>query len=137
MHNLAPDYLTRLLFLTKIHAYSFMYSLATSTILVPYAFTAFYRLKHQECDGTAGRRRNMVIGAVASLYAVWLVYAAGLTYLLLAVLLYAPAIVVYVLMRIKNREKIFTIREFAAATALVAVCRFCIYRIVTGQLVMY
>jgi arginine:ornithine antiporter/lysine permease len=65
---------------------------------------------------------------------VWLVYAAGLNYLLLTVLLYTPAIVVYVLMQIKNREKIFTAKEMVVATILIALCAFCLYRVMTGQL---
>lgn len=125
-----------LLFLTPIKAYDFMYSLATSAILVPYAFTAFYQLKYsmQEKGGAKGRRRNIVVGAVASAYAVWLVYAAGLDYLLLTVLLYAPAVAIYVLMQLKNREKIFTAKELAAATALIGLAVFCVYRVIDGSL---
>ncbi|HTJ73061.1 MAG TPA: arginine-ornithine antiporter [Verrucomicrobiae bacterium] len=125
-----------LLFLTPIKAYDFMYSLATSAILLPYAFTAFYQLKLSAAEKAAapGRMRNIIIGVVASLYAIWLVYAAGLDYLLLTVLLYTPAIVVYVLMQIKNREKIFTAKEFLAAGVLVALCVFCLYRIMNGDL---
>lgn len=125
-----------LLLLTPIKAYDFMYSLATSAILVPYAFTAFYQLKLSagEKSATPGRKRNIAIGAVTSLYAIWLVYAAGLDYLLLTVLLYAPAVVIYILMQIKNREKIFTAREMAVAMALVGLGAFCFYRVLTGQL---
>jgi arginine:ornithine antiporter/lysine permease len=125
-----------LLFLTPIKAYNFMYSLSTSTILLPYAFTAFYQLKYsvKEKQATPGRTRNIVVGVLASLYAIWLVYAAGIDYLLLTVLLYAPAIIIYVLMQIKNREKIFTFKELAAACVIVALCVFCVYRIMAGQL---
>ena len=125
-----------LLFLTDIKAYDFMYSLATSAILLPYAFTAFYQLKLSaaEKSGTPGRMRNIIIGAIASLYAIWLVYAAGLDYLLLTVLLYTPAIVVYVLMQLKNREKVFTAKELGFVVVLLALAVFCIYQIATGQL---
>jgi arginine:ornithine antiporter / lysine permease len=125
-----------LLFLTHIKAYSYMYSLATSAILLPYAFTAFYQLKYslQEKAGTPGRTWNITVGAIASVYAVWLVYAAGLHYLLLTVLLYAPAIVVYVLMQIKNREKVFTFYEMGAAAVLAALFLLCVVRIANGQL---
>lgn len=125
-----------LLFLTDIQAYDYMYSLATSAILLPYAFTAFYQLKLslKEAPGTPKRIWNIIVGAVASIYAVWLVYAAGLDYLLLTVLLYAPAIVIYILMQVKNREKIFTAKEMGAVAVLVGLFVFCIYRIATGQL---
>ncbi len=125
-----------LFFLTDIKAYDYMYSLATSAILLPYAFTGFYQLKYSwnEAAGTPRRMWNIFVGAVASIYAIWLVYAAGLDYLLLTVLLYAPAIVIYVLMQIKNREKIFTLMETGAASVLVGLFVFCIYRIASGQL---
>lgn len=124
-----------LLFLTPIKAYDFMYSLATSAILVPYAFTAFYQLKLSlgEKASTPGRMRNIVIGVVASAYAIWLVYAAGLDYLLLTVLLYAPAVVIYAFMQMKNRQKIFTAKEMVVATALIALGVYCFYRVMTGQ----
>lgn len=125
-----------LLFLTNIKAYDFMYSLATSAILVPYAFTAFYQLKYslKEKSGTRLRGWNIAVGLLASIYAIWLVYAAGWDYLLLTVLLYTPAILIYVLMQIKNRQKVFTLPEFGVAGVLVALCVFCIYRIATGAL---
>ncbi|HEU4914573.1 MAG TPA: arginine-ornithine antiporter [Candidatus Saccharimonadales bacterium] len=125
-----------LLFLTDIQAYDYMYSLATSAILLPYAFTGFYQLKHswQESKGTPARAWNIFVGAVASIYAIWLVYAAGMHYLLLTVLLYAPAVVIYILMQIKNREKVFTLPETGAAAILVALFLFCIARIASGDL---
>jgi arginine:ornithine antiporter / lysine permease len=125
-----------LFFLTPIKAYDFMYSLATSAILLPYAFVAFYQLKLslQERATTPRRTWNVTIGIIASIYAIWLVYAAGLDYLLLTVLLYAPAIVIYILMQIKNRQKIFTRGEFAVACLIILLCAFCIYRISIGQL---
>lgn len=125
-----------LLFLTKIQAYSYMYSLATSAILLPYAFTGFYQLKHswQEKKDTPARTWNIAVGAIASAYAIWLVYAAGLHYLLLTVLLYAPAIIIYAVMQIKNREKLFTWPEAGVATALAALFIFCITQIINGNL---
>lgn len=125
-----------LFFLTKIKAYSYMYSLSTSAILLPYAFTAFYQLKYslQEKAGTPARTWNIVVGAVASIYAIWLIYAAGPHYLLLTVLLYAPAVVVYILMQIKSREKVFTLAETGVAATLIALFVFCVIRIANGQL---
>jgi arginine:ornithine antiporter/lysine permease len=39
--------------------------------------------------------KDVIVGLVASVYAVWLVYAAGLDYLVLTMLLYAPGIILY------------------------------------------
>jgi len=69
--------------------------LATSMILVPYFWSAAYALllgvRGEGYANAAGeRRKDTLIAAVATLYAVWLVYAGGMQYLLLSALLYAP-----------------------------------------------
>ena len=42
------------------------------------------------------RNRDLAIGALATVYGLWLVYAAGLQYLLMCAILFAPGIIVYV-----------------------------------------
>lgn len=78
-----------LLFTDK--AYNFAFSLASSAALLPYAFSAFYQLKFSRQRS----RKQMLIGSVASVYTIWLIYAAGLEYLLLTMSLYFPGIFVY------------------------------------------
>ncbi len=116
--------------------YNFMYALATSTILLPYAFTAFYQLKYsvKEKPTTPKRGWNIAVGVVASLYALWLVYAAGWTYLLLTVLIYTPGIFVYLWARLENHQKVFKPYEALIALALIALSAFAIYQLVTGQI---
>lgn len=41
------------------------------------------------------RRKDLVIAAVALLYAIWLIYAGGVKYLLLSALLYAPGVILF------------------------------------------
>ena len=89
-----------LLTLYSSASYLALISLATSMILVPYLFSGLYALK-LTWQGTtyAGHRalqlRDMAIAAVATLYCVWLLYAAGPKYLLLSALLYAPGSLIY------------------------------------------
>ena len=69
--------------------------LATSMILVPYLWSAAYALllavSGESYEGAAGeRQKDLIIGAVALIYAIWLLYAGGIKYLLLSALLYAP-----------------------------------------------
>ncbi|WP_194746459.1 arginine-ornithine antiporter [Staphylococcus chromogenes] len=76
-------------------AYQFAFSLASSAILIPYMFSAFYLVKYN----IAQRETSMVrwiTGGVASIYAVWLIYAAGLEYLLLTMILYIPGVIVFI-----------------------------------------
>lgn len=123
-------------FLISDSAYNFAFSLATTTILIPYALTAFYQLKYslQEKQNASHRTLNIVIGLIASLYAIWLVYAAGLEYLLLTSIVYAPGILVFTWTRLRNKQKPFTLIEFVIAAALLVVCAFAILQIATGQI---
>ena len=123
-------------FLFNNSAYNFMYSLATSAILIPYAFTAFYQLKYsiQEKAGTDHRIWNIIVGIIASIYAIWLIYAAGLNYLLLTALVYVPGIIVYIWARISDKQKIFKPYEAVIAAALVAIAIYAGYQLATGKI---
>ena len=104
----------------NLNAYNFLFSLASSAILVPYLFVALFQLKTslQEKATTPGRTRNIVIGALATVYAGWLLYASDVNYLLLSVLLYAPGAVLYAAMRIHQKKKPFTLFELVIVAAL-------------------
>ncbi|MGA8258896.1 MAG: amino acid permease, partial [Arenicellales bacterium] len=104
--------------------YALFYT-ATAAILVPYVFSGAYALKlaltgesYEKDSGPRGR--EMLIGLVATVYGIWLVYAAGLAYLLMVALLYAPGIIFYALARRQSRERMFTAWEGVIAVGLVA-----------------
>ncbi|MCT4779195.1 MULTISPECIES: arginine-ornithine antiporter [Exiguobacterium] len=87
-------------FLISDAAYTFAFSLASSAILIPYAVSAFFQVKvsRGEIGYAPGekRTRDLMLGLVASAYGIWLIYAAGMDYLLLTTLLYAPGTLLYV-----------------------------------------
>lgn len=91
-----------LTFVVSDQAYNFAFSLASSAILIPYAFSAFYQLKHSLKSEGEDRNKNIIIGLIASIYGVWLVYAAGLEYLLLTMTLYAPGIFIFTMFKSKR-----------------------------------
>ncbi len=123
-------------FLINDKAYHFVFSLASSAILIPYAFTAFYQLKLSlmEPKETKKRNQNIIIGVVASIYAIWLIYAGGIDYLLLTMLLYAPGIIIYAWVQKENKEKLFTKAEWAAAGIIVALFILAIVQIANGTI---
>jgi arginine:ornithine antiporter/lysine permease len=104
--------------------------LATSMILVPYLWSAAYALLLAVRGETyetalAERRKDLFIGAIALIYAVWLLYAGGTKYLLLSALLYAPGVILFAMAKHELGKPIFTNVEkliFAAVVigALVA-----------------
>ncbi|MCQ6258733.1 arginine-ornithine antiporter [Pseudomonas sp. Q11] len=104
--------------------------LATSMILVPYLWSAAYAVllavRGETYEGFAAeRRKDLTIGAIALIYAVWLLYAGGIKYLLLSALLYAPGAILFAKAKRELGKPVFTSVEkliFAAVIigALVA-----------------
>lgn len=88
--------------------------LATSMILIPYFFSAIYafmislRGEGYGADEVALSKKDALIGFIAVAYSIWLIYAAGIQYLLLSALLYLPGVVLYVKARLENKKQIFT-----------------------------
>ena len=112
--------------------YLSLLNIASTAILIPYTFSGAYALKlalSGEAYKPGERRgRDMIAGGVATVYGIWLVYAAGPTYLLMAAMLYAPGIAIYVWARRENAENIFTPVEIAIAVgiAIAAVTAACL-----------
>ena len=78
--------------------YQALFYIASTAILVPYVFSGAYAAK-LAITGEAyregeSRTRDLVVGLIATVYGIWLVYAAGPTYLFMAAMLYAPGIVI-------------------------------------------
>ena len=98
--------------LVSAGTYTSLIYLASSMILVPYLWSAAYAVLlcvRGETYERASRRRvkDLVVGAVALIYAMWLLYAAGPKYLLLSALLYAPGIVFFAKAKREQGETLF------------------------------
>ena len=75
------------------------------------------------------RSGALLTGVFGAVYALWLIYAAGLNYLLMAVVIIALGIPVYIWARKQNapQEKAFTTDEAVFACILVLIALFAIY----------
>lgn len=109
--------------------------LAASMILVPYFWSAAYALllplrgETYQLNGR-DRNRDLLIAAIAVIYALWLLYASGLKYLLLSALLYAPGAILFARARREAGQSIFTHIEkwvFAAVVVGALVAAFGLY----------
>ena len=87
--------------------------LATSMILVPYFWSSAYAVllavrgeTYEQANGE--RNKDLLIAGISTLYAVWLVYAAGVQYLLLSALLYAPGAILFAKAKHELGQPIFT-----------------------------
>ncbi|AHG41289.1 amino acid APC transporter [Pseudomonas syringae CC1557] len=90
--------------------------LATSMILIPYLWSAAYALllaiKGESYENAKSeRRKDLIIAAVALMYAIWLIYAGGVKYLLLSALLYAPGVLFFAKAKIEAKKPVFTAVE--------------------------
>ena len=97
-------------------SYQKMVALATSMILIPYLFSAAYAAlltvrKETYDKDPQDLGKDSIIAWVATVYGVWLLYAAGVEYLLLSMLLYAPGTFVYIWARKENKQVVFSAVE--------------------------
>ena len=115
--------------------------LATSMILVPYLWSAAYALLLAVRGETykadhAGRRKDVLISAVASLYALWLLYAGGTKYLLLSALLYAPGAILFAKAKRELGKQVFTTVEKLVFAAVVIGALVAAYGLYAGFLTL-
>lgn len=118
--------------------YQALFYIASVAILVPYVFSGAYAAKLAITGEAYGagesRTRDLIAGAVATVYGIWLVYAAGPAYLLMAAMLYAPGIIFYVIARRERGEKSFTAIEALIAAAVAAAGLAAAYLIWNGSI---
>lgn len=104
--------------------YTDLVYLATSLILLPYLWSAAYQLKlavtGETYEHDRSRTRDLVVGTIALAYAVWLVYAGGWEYVLVAGLFYLLGTGLFVWARRESHQRVFTGVE-KAIVAVVAV----------------
>ncbi|MBR2300104.1 MAG: amino acid permease [Alphaproteobacteria bacterium] len=121
------------------NAWNTMLSITGVMVLPAYFSSCAYLWKlcedHEYPKDIYIKRSSALLAAtVGSIYALWLIYAAGLKYLLAAVIFIALGIPVYIWARTQNcpDDKIFTKREFCFAVCLVILALVAIYAMTTG-----
>lgn len=121
------------------NAWNTMLSITSVMVLPAYLASCAYLWKiceDHEYPTTAYVRRSMALisAIIGSLYALWLIYAAGLQYLLMAIVFMALGIPVYIWARKQNSkgEQVFTKNELILAAILVIIALFAIYAMATG-----
>ena len=122
-------------------SYLALISLSTAMILVPYLFSAVYGLSVawrappvKGVSQAATRTLDTFVAAVATVFCAWLLYAAGLKYLLLSALLYAPGAALYLVAKKQRHQRPFTTREYLILAALLMLALLAAYSLSVGQL---
>jgi arginine:ornithine antiporter/lysine permease len=116
--------------------YQALFFIASTAILIPYIFSGAYAAKLALTGESFGKRENrlgaLLAGLVATIYGLWLVYAAGPAYLFMCAILYAPGVIFYAWARREAGARLFHPVEAMIAVALVAVGLFAGYEMWTG-----
>ncbi|GAA2405525.1 basic amino acid/polyamine antiporter [Nonomuraea africana] len=97
-------------------AFAFTLKLCSSLSLVPYLLAAGYALRltltGESYDTNAqGRRRDLMVAALAVVYTTFLIFAAGLEFLLLSFVIYAPGTILFIITRRERGRKVFSPAE--------------------------
>jgi len=122
------------------YAFTLALKMTSAMTLVPYLLVAAYGLKlawtgeTYANDSRGTRSIDWVRGAIATVYAMGMLYAGGLKFLLLSAILYAPGTVLYFLARREQKAKIFTGPEMLVFAALVVAAIVALFALVTGAL---
>lgn len=121
------------------NAWNTMLSITSVMVLPAYFASAMYLWKlcedHEYPKGFYIARSYALLSAVlGAVYALWLIYAAGLSYLLMALIFMALGIPVYIHARLQNapNEPVFSSNERWMVIVLVAAALFAVYAMAVG-----
>jgi arginine:ornithine antiporter / lysine permease len=120
-------------------SYLALISLSTAMILLPYLFSAVYGLSlalKGEGPSNAKRVSDTPVAAIAAMYCVWLLYAAGLKYLMLSAVLYALGAGVYIVAKKQRAEHPFTGQEWGYLALVSVLAIVAATMLVTGRLTL-
>lgn len=96
-------------------AFTFALDLTSALSLIPFLLAAGYALKLAAGRGGAAAgsptTRDLVIAVAAVLYTAFLLFAAGLTFVLLSFVIYAPATILFAMTRREQGRRVFSGRE--------------------------
>ncbi|WP_372505756.1 basic amino acid/polyamine antiporter [Streptomyces macrolidinus] len=96
-------------------AFDFALDLTSALVLIPYLLAAAYCVRHTGGPRRArtGARRDLITAVLATVYTMFLLYAAGLKFVLVSFILYAPATVLFAMGRREQGRRVFSRPEAA------------------------
>jgi arginine:ornithine antiporter / lysine permease len=94
-------------------AFNFALDLTSALTLIPFLLAAAYALKlaltrETYTEQPQGWTRELVVGAVATIYTAFLLFAAGPKFVLVSFIIYAPATILFVMARREQGRQLFS-----------------------------
>lgn len=122
-------------------AFEVALELTSSLSLIPYLLVAAFGLKLATTGETyelssRNRSRQWVIGAIATLYAIFMLIAGGTKYILLSGLILAPGTILFILARREQNLRVFHFWEWFLFTLTVIAAISAIYGLATGGITL-
>ncbi len=121
-------------------AFALMLNLTSATTLIPYFFVAAYGLmiakRGETYDVRPGeRQRDLILAGLAVAYTIFMLYAGGLRYILLAGILFAPGTILYYIARREQGLSMFTkASDWVVFGVIVAAAIYGVYGLATGSI---
>ena len=89
--------------------YQAMYTLATSAIMIPFVLSALYCLKVTIHDKRLGQNnvtfKVWLISILGTVYGFWLLFATGISNIIISALMFAPGFFFYAWSRLQHHQK--------------------------------
>ncbi|MDD2056500.1 amino acid permease [Pseudomonas sp. GD03860] len=123
------------------YAFTLALELTSSLTLIPYLLVAAYALKLAKTRETytvveGGRAKDLVIAILATAYALLMLYAGGLKYLLLSAVIYAPGTLLYIQARREQGLPVFSGPERLLFAATVVGAIVAVHGLATGWITL-
>jgi arginine:ornithine antiporter/lysine permease len=107
------------------NAFDFVLDLTSALTLIPFLLVAGYAVRIAVTgdgydDARSGLRRDLTIGILATIYTAFLLYAAGVKFILVSLIIYAPASVLFAMARREQGRRLFTPAELVVLAVSIA-----------------
>lgn len=123
-------------------AFALMLNLTSATTLIPYFLVAAYGLMIAKRGETyesspQERQRDLILAGIAVLYTLFMLYAGGLKYILLAAILFAPGTIMYYIARREQGKPVFDKNSDWGLFALIVLAAlYGVYGLATGAIAL-
>ena len=115
--------------------YNEIIMLATAMTLIPYTLSSLFAVHAAKKEDGHWDVRFLLIALVSSTYGVWLLYAAGLKYLLISMVLYAPAVLFFFYGRKQDKLPLLANkRELVCVIVVTCLGIFALIEMIAGNL---